>query len=110
MTQTFEVIWAGVAEHDLKDIVAYSAPDSPTNALKILPKIKQKVSNLYIFSEQGRPVPELYEQGILIYRELIVEPWRIIYRVAEKQVFVLAVLDARHNIEDILLRRLTYYQ
>ena len=30
MTQTYEVIWAGVAENDLKDIIAYIATDSPT--------------------------------------------------------------------------------
>ena len=35
--------------------------------------------------------------------ELIVPPWRILYRIAVKQVYVLSVLDSRQNIEDILL-------
>jgi toxin ParE1/3/4 len=108
MTETYEVIWAGVAENDLKDIIEYIATDSPTEALKILNNIKQKVSSLYTLPERGRLVPELQDQGILIYRELIVPPWRIIYRLAKMKIYVLAVLDSRRNIEDILLNRLIY--
>jgi toxin ParE1/3/4 len=55
---------------------------------------------------RGRIIPELQAQGVLQYRELIVSPWRIIYRIAGQKVFVLSVLDARQNIEDILLKRL----
>lgn len=108
MSQTYEVLWASVAENDLRDIIEFIAADNPTNALKILHKIKEKVSSLYSLPERGRLVPELQDQGILIYRELIVPPWRIIYRIAEMQICILAVLDARRNIEDILLKRLIY--
>ena len=110
MSQTHEVLWASVAENDLIDIIEFIAADNPTNALKILHKIKEKVSSLYSLPERGRLVPELQDQGILIYRELIVPPWRIIYRIAEMQIYILAVLDARRNIEDILLKRLIYYK
>ncbi len=110
MSQTYEVLWASVAENDLRDIIEFIAADNPTNALKILHKIKEKVSSLYSLPERGRLVPELQDQGILIYRELIVPPWRIIYRIAEMQIYILAVLDARRNIEDILLKRLIYYK
>lgn len=110
MTRKYEVIWAGVAENDFKDIIEYIAKDSPAEALKILKKIKEKVSSLYTFPERARLVPELQDQGILIYRELIVPPWRIIFRIAEMKIYVLAVLDARRNIEDILLKRLIHYK
>ncbi|MDO8957925.1 MAG: type II toxin-antitoxin system RelE/ParE family toxin, partial [Deltaproteobacteria bacterium] len=56
--------------------------------------------------ERGRIIPELREQGIAQYRELIIPPWRMIYRISEKTVHVLSVLDSRQNIEDILLKRL----
>ncbi len=59
--------------------------------------------------ERCRIVPELKEQGILQYRELIVKPWRIIFRIAEKKVYALSVLDSRRNIEEILLERLTLF-
>jgi toxin ParE1/3/4 len=108
MSDNYNVEWAEVAGNDLKNIIEYIAEDSPVNALKILNKIKQKASSLYTLPERGRIVPELQDQGILIYRELIIPPWRIIYRISEKKVYVLSVLDARQNVEDILLKRLIY--
>ena len=109
MSRRYEVIWAGIAENDLREIIEYIATDSPTDALKILREIKQKVSTLYTLPERGRIVPELQDQAILTYRELIVPPWRIIYRISEKKIYVLSVLDARQNVEDILLRRMIYH-
>ena len=107
MNKKYSVVWSNIAENDLKNIVEYIADDSPTNALRIFKRIKQKASNRYTFPERGRVVPELRDQGILQYRESVISPWRILYRISEKSVFVLSVLDSRRNIEDILLRRLT---
>ena len=107
MKKKYEVIWSNIAEKDLIDIVEYISADSPSTALKSFKNIKQKASKLYSFPERGRVVPELRDQGIVQYRELIISPWRVIYRISEKSVYVLSVLDARQNIEDILLRRLT---
>lgn len=108
MSGNYKIEWAEVAENDLKSIIEHIAEDSPVNALKILKKIKQKASSLYTLPERGRIAPELQDQGILIYRELIIPPWRIIYRISEMKVYVLSVLDARQNVEDILLKRLIY--
>jgi toxin ParE1/3/4 len=106
MNKKYKVEWAAVAESDLKHIIDHIAADSPGNALQIFKKIRQKASSLYAFPERGRIVPELQGQGIHIYRELIVAPWRIIYRISDGTVFVLSVIDSRQNIEDILLNRL----
>ena len=110
MSQRYDIIWAGVAENDLKEIIEYIAIDSPANALKTLKKVKQKASNLYSLPERGRIVPELQDQGVLLYRELIVPPWRIIYRISGMKVYVLSVFDARQNVEDILLKRLIHHK
>ncbi len=106
MSKNYNVVWARVAENDLQGIIEYIAAESPTDALKIFKKLKQKVSHLYTLPERGRIVPELQGQGISQYRELIISPWRIIYRISSMRVYVLAVLDARQNIEDVLLKRL----
>ena len=106
MNKKYKVEWAAVAESDLKQIIYYMAADGPGNALQILKKIRQKASSLYAFPERGSIVPELQDQGIHIYRELIVAPWRIIYRISDGTVFVLSVIDSRQNIEDVLLNRL----
>ena len=109
MSKEFQVSWASVAERDLRQIIDYIAMESPGNALQILKKIKQEASTLQTSPERGRIVPELQDQGIHIYRELIVAPWRIIYRITETTVYVLSVIDARRNVEDILLVRLVEF-
>ena len=107
MPKTYEVFWSETAENDLLKIIEYIAQESPSNALNILEKIKEQVADLSFFSEKCRIVPELYNQGITLYREMVISPWRVQYRIADSQVFVLSVLDSRQNIEDILLKRLT---
>ena len=103
----FKVHWARIAEEDLTNIILYIAEDSPTNARVIFNKIKAKASSLTQFPEKGRVLPELQEQGLFLYRELIVAPWRIVFRISDKKVYILSVLDSRQNVEDILLKRLT---
>ena len=106
MKKIYDVIWSETSEKDLMGIVEYIAADSPSNAFEIFKEIKQKASSVYTFPDRGLIVPELQDQGIILYRELIVPPWRNIYRISEKAVYVLSVLDSRRNVEDILLRRL----
>ena len=108
MNPKHQVVWAGVAENDLKEIIDYISLNSPQNALKILQKIKNKASSLYTLPEKGRIVPELQDQGISQYRELVVPPWRLIYRISERKIYILSVIDSRQNVEDILLKRLIY--
>jgi toxin ParE1/3/4 len=105
MSQKYHIKWAAIAQSDLKQIIDYIAVDSPGNALQILKKIRQKASSLYTLPDRGRIVPELKDQGIHIYREIIIPPWRIIYRISDATVFVLSVIDSRRNVEDILLNR-----
>ena len=105
MNKIDEVIWASAVENDLAGIIEYLAIDSPANALKVLDKLKEKAANLHHSPKRGRIIPELQEYGIYQYRELIAAPWRLMYRAQEDKVYVLAVLDSRQNIEDILLKR-----
>jgi toxin ParE1/3/4 len=108
MNRSYHILWAEVAESDLREIIAYIAIDSLSNALKILGRIKKRAAGLCRFPERGRIVPELQEQGIPIYREVVETPWRILYRISANDVYILSVLDSRRNIEDILLKRLLY--
>ena len=101
MAPIYEIVWARVAEKDLIDIIDHVATDSPANALQIFQKIKKKSSSLYTMPERCRIVPELRDQGIMQYRELIVPPWRIMFKITDLKVFVLLIIDSRRNIEDI---------
>ena len=107
MKKSYDVRWSETSENDLLSIVEHIACESPDQAYEIFKEIKKRVSGLRTFPDRGRIVPELLDQGITLYRELIVAPWRIMYRVSENKVYVLSVIDSRQNVEDILLRRLT---
>jgi plasmid stabilization system protein ParE len=108
MNSKRQVLWTDVSENYLKEIIGYISIRNPGNAKKILTKVKSKASSLSTFPERGRIVPELQKQGISQYRELIISPWRLIYRISEKEIFVLSFLDSRQNVEDILLNRLIH--
>jgi len=106
MSKRYDVVWLHVAKNDLKNIIGYIAYENLPYTLKLFKNIKQKASSFYVFPEKGCIVPELRDQGISQYCELVISPWRILYRISEKSAFVLSVLDSRQNIEDILLKRL----
>jgi len=106
MANEYDVYWAEVAKEDLKSIIEYIHTDNPEAARDNLKRIKSNASNLNLFPQRGRVVPEIKEYGILQYRELIIPPWRVIYRISKFQVYVLLVIDSRRNVEDILFDRL----
>jgi len=106
MNQEYEVIWSNRAATDFEHIIEHIANDSPSNAFQVFKRIRAKAFSLYRFPQRGRIVPELQAQGVRQYRELIIAPWRVVYRISERSVCVLCVLDSQKNIEDILLQRL----
>jgi len=106
MTNKYKVFWARSAEDDLISIIEFIHSKNPQPAKNNLKKIKTKVSNFSNFPNRGRIVPEFKAEEILQYRELVISPWRIIYRISELNVYVLLVIDSRQNVEDILLQRL----
>ena len=106
MKKTFEILWAAAAETDLLGIVEYIAHDNPRAALKVLGKIKTGTARLDHSPRRGRIVPELLKHGISRYREIVIKPWRVFYRIEEKEVYVVSVIDGRRNVEDVLLERL----
>lgn len=102
----FKVLWTQTARGDLNEIIRFIAEDNPVTALSVLDRIEQRAGLLAVQPERGRIVPELREEGIRQYRELQEKPWRIVYRVEQQQVFVLAVLDGRRDLQTLLLDRL----
>ncbi len=103
---SFRVLWTETAVRDLEDIISFIATDSPGNAAAVLARLKERAAALEANPMRGRVVPELALFGITTWREMIVKPHRLIYRVEADSVFVLAVLDGRRDLEDLLLQRL----
>lgn len=101
----FRVTWAETARADLQAIIDYIADARPQTALSVLGKLEHAAASLASMPERGRIVPELATVGVYGYRELIVSPWRIIYRVSKSTVYVLAVVDSRRDLADLLMER-----
>jgi len=101
----FTVSWTETAFRDLENIIDYISPDNIDVALDKYNLIKKEALKLSSFPKRGRIVPELQAHNIITYREIIINPWRIIYRIDHNTVYVLSVFDGRRNFEDILLER-----
>jgi plasmid stabilization system protein ParE len=100
------VFWAAAAQRDLEAIVDYIADREPANALKVFERLQARAMTLHAQNLRGRHVPELRDLGVNAYRELIELSWRIIYRNADDRIYVVAILDARRDLQAVLLDRL----
>ncbi len=105
-SKKYTVYWTKIAQDDLVEILEYISADNRNIAEEIFENIKKHTIKLENFPERGRPVPELDFHNINNYRELIITPWRIIYRIEEKKVYILSMIDSRRNFEDIILKRI----
>lgn len=106
MNEFHQVFWTRTAQQDLKRIIEFITADSQAKARTIFTEIRKKAAGLNHPPLRGRIVLELKFQGISVYREIIRQPWRIIYKVEGGRVWVLAAIDSRRNVEDLLLDRL----
>ena len=104
---SYKIVWTVSAENDLNEIVDYIIANGDlNNAFKIYNNIKERADLLKISPEQGRIVPEFEVFKDKKYREIIINPWRIIYKLEKKDIKVLLVIDGRRNVEDVLFERL----
>jgi plasmid stabilization system protein ParE len=102
----FRVEWAEVAVRDLEELATFIAVDSVLDAERVLRGIEKRAATLESSPARGRVVPELARFGMRTWRELVVRPYRLVYRIEGDRVTLLAVLDGRRDLEDLLLERL----
>lgn len=69
-------------------------------------RLRDRAESLWSFPERGRIVPELGDLGLRNWRELLVKPHRIIYKLSEHRVIVEVVLDGRRDAASLLADRL----
>ncbi len=105
---TIRVVWSDAALRDYESIIdVVVETDGIEHAERLHRKVHPAVSRLATSPERCRVVPELRALGVTAYRELLVRPYRIPFRIHGRDVVVLAVLDGRRDLEEILVRRLT---
>ncbi|MCP5056954.1 MAG: type II toxin-antitoxin system RelE/ParE family toxin [bacterium] len=103
----YRVLLTDDAVHDLRDLDAYIAThDGPGAADHVLERIEDELARLKEFPDRGPHPPELVALGIREYREVFFKPYRIIYRVQKKSVYVYLIADGRRDMRGLLARRL----
>ena len=103
----FTVFLADDAASDLNELYDYiSLHDARQKADRILEQVERAFSRLSEFPERGAHPKELLALGIREYREIFFKPYRIIYRVIERKVYVLLIADGRRDMQTLLQRRL----
>lgn len=103
----FAVLLTKDAARDLNELYVYIAVhDSPRKADYVLEQIKTTFTTFSEFPERGVYPKELLKLGIREYREIFFKPYRIIYRVIDKSVYVLLIVDGRRDMQSLLQRRL----
>ena len=103
----FKVLLTNDAARDLDELYDYIAlHDAPRKADHVLERIEKAFSKLSESPERGAYPKELLAIGIREYREVFFKPYRIIYRVMDKNVYVLLVVDGRRDMQSLLQRRL----
>jgi toxin ParE1/3/4 len=102
----FEVRWTLVAADDLDRTLTYLETENPSAASDVGERLYAAVESLETMPARGRVVPELARFSIADYRELIVRPYRIVYRITGAVVHVHGVLDGRRTLKPLLLERL----
>ncbi len=97
------------AKSDLLNIIDYIKNDSPLIVKDVYLKIREKAESSNFFPLKGRVVPDLQKEGITLYKEVVASLWRIIYKVGDDTVYIMAILDSRQNVEELLLQKLLRY-
>jgi toxin ParE1/3/4 len=94
------LIWAESALDDLDDVAEYIALDNPAAAWSLVERVLRRVDQLARFPKSGKRSAELLRTP---YREVVVAPCRIFYRVDGKTVFILHVMRSDRLLTRFLL-------
>ena len=77
------------AAQDLEDIIVwYTSKNVPEVGANLLTRIREHLSQIELFPRSGRIVPEYNDPSI---RELVIPPFRVVYRLDEARANVVRV-------------------
>lgn len=106
MSAKYSVEWSEPALLDAEEIVDFLVVrDSDRAAERLVARIEAATKRLTRLPGRGRIVPELRREGIQAYRELILKPYRLVYRMSGRAVVIVAFLDARRDLGELLVSR-----
>lgn len=103
----FDVELTESAEDDLEAIHDYIADNRSVDAAEaLLDAFIDKVSTLERYPERGNVPKELEALGVREFRQVLLDAYRLVYRVSGEKVFILLIADGRRDMQALLERRL----
>jgi len=90
-----KVEWTDPAWDDLAGIADYIARDSEYYAAAFVQEVKEAAASLAEFAKRGQIVPEFGDPS---ERELLVKSYRLVYKVTENRVVILALIHGARRI------------
>lgn len=104
---TYKVLLTDDAARDLEELHRYIVEqDSTAAADHVLDRIEKVFQGLAAMPERGHHPKELVTLGLREFREVFFKPYRMIYRLIGKQVYVYLIADGRRDMQTLLARRL----
>lgn len=97
-----QVAWAESAVDDLDGIAGYIARDSQNYAAAFVIEMRDAARSLAHLGERGRIVPEWNDQSI---RELLVENYRLIYKLSGSTVSIIGIVHAARDLKALWERQ-----
>ncbi len=89
------VHWTNTAVDHLLAIHEYTAQNSEIYADRLMDRLTRRSEQIGRLPQSGRMVPEYKREDL---REVIERPYRIIYRIKEEQIDVLAVVHSAQQL------------
>ena len=103
----YQVLLTEDAQRDLEEIHDYITEfDTLANADHVLNRVLEVVESLATLPERGAYPKELLALGVREYRQTFFKPYRVIYRVIGKRVYIYLIVDGRQDMQSLLSRRL----
>jgi len=96
-----EIIWTEPALNDLNEIAEYIALSNVLAAKSLVTKVFDKITRLEDHPESGKTPTELTHFN---YREVVVNPCRIFYKIEGETVYILHVMRQEQDLKRFLLQ------
>ncbi len=96
-----EIIWTETALADIEEFAEYIALSSSLAAKKLVQKIFDKTVRLIEHPESGNAPLELKDLG---YREILVNPVRVIYKIDNDRVYIIHIARQERLVRNYLIQ------
>lgn len=94
----YQVTWSPEAIEDLESIAEYIERDSLFYAQSVVSQILEASRNIKDFPLIGRVLPEIGDENI---RERFIYSYRLVYKIKQQRILIVAVIHGKRLLENI---------